>query len=101
MGVTSTDAWSHVTADLAGMLLGALLVVSLSMLVYMALPIILMLPLKYAWRDLTYTDGSCKVEGAPWPKHSPGIGAGVYIPAREGRKERKIPINPQSEPRQP
>ena len=31
------------TADLAGMLLGALLVVSLSMLVYMALSIILML----------------------------------------------------------
>ena len=53
-------------------------------------------PLKYAWRDFTYTDGSCKVEGAPWPKHSPGIGAGVYIPAREGTKERKIPINPQS-----
>ena len=53
-------------------------------------------PLRYSWQDFTYTDGSCKVEGAPWPKNSPGIGAGVYIPAKEGTEERKIPINPQS-----
>lgn len=53
-------------------------------------------PLRFDWRNFTYTDGSCKVEGAPWPENSPGIGAGVYIPEKEGREEQRIPINPRS-----
>jgi hypothetical protein len=39
-------------------------------------------PLRYDWRSFAYTDGSCRQKGTSWAKDSPGLGTGVYIPAR-------------------
>jgi ribonuclease HI len=48
-------------------------------------------PLRYDWTEFIYTDGSA-LTGTN--RETPGIGAGVYIPAntRLGREERVVPI---------
>lgn len=48
-------------------------------------------PLRYDWRDLAYTDGSCRQKGrsrpGDWPRDCHGIGAAVYIPAGRDLEE--------------
>jgi hypothetical protein len=43
--------------------------------------------LRYDWRAFAYTDGSCRQKGASWAEGAPGLGTGVYIPAKEQQPE--------------
>jgi ribonuclease HI len=54
-------------------------------------------PLKYDWTDFAYTDGSCLPDDTPRPLGSPGLGSGVYMPAKTECEEQKLYINPRSQ----